>query len=431
LRPGAHHVRFLVDGEWRVADDLPAAVDDQGSLANYVAVYGVTPALPHLSSPPAPVSPPPPARKIVPGQSFWSATSTDGGDDTDDAPPPPIKVHPQNAAAIAYVQARWTNVLPLELIEAQKEEEVYLAASAGQFEAQQQQASAGRVVVTGFIPAPNIPAAPGLPRHLDRLIMNSRVGEKPVDRAGTPGSQGSGVGSGQGGGRRRDRENRERERERDRDKEKERDRERDREKDRERDRDRDRDRERAGRSRRANIPPPPPPSEDGSAELDIESTYVPMNDGASKSSKNQTDSSSSSAGIGNGTATSTAVTTPHVSVPTTPSLSPVQSARKLSILEGHGQSRSLAGRSFHPPPPPPLDRSPISDSRIITIDTSTMPSVTDDASVLPVPSHVVLHHLCTSAIKNGVLAVANTTRYRKKVGVRYSTCFFFPLNNCF
>jgi hypothetical protein len=26
-----------------------------------------------------------------------------------------------------------------------------------------------------------------------------------------------------------------------------------------------------------NIPPPPPPSEDGSAELDIESTYVPMN----------------------------------------------------------------------------------------------------------------------------------------------------------
>jgi hypothetical protein len=46
-----------------------------------------------------------------------------------------------------------------------------------------------------------------------------------------------------------------------------------------------------------------------------------------------------------------------------------------------------------------------------------MPAVTDDASVLTVPSHVVLHHLCTSAIKNGVLAVANTTRYRKKVGI--------------
>ena len=39
----------------------------------------------------------------------------------------------------------------------------------------------------------------------------------------------------------------------------------------------------------------------------------------------------------------------------------------------------------------------------------------DDASVLPVPSHVVLHHLSTSAIRNGVLAVGNTTRYKKKV----------------
>jgi hypothetical protein len=41
--------------------------------------------------------------------------------------------------------------------------------------------------------------------------------------------------------------------------------------------------------------------------------------------------------------------------------------------------------------------------------------VADDASVLPVPSHVVLHHLTTSAIRNGVLAVGNTTRYKKKV----------------
>ncbi|THH10811.1 hypothetical protein EW146_g8260 [Bondarzewia mesenterica] len=42
------------------------------------------------------------------------------------------------------------------------------------------------------------------------------------------------------------------------------------------------------------------------------------------------------------------------------------------------------------------------------------PALTDDASVLPVPSHVVLHHLSTSAIRNGVLAVGNTTRYKKK-----------------
>jgi hypothetical protein len=47
--------------------------------------------------------------------------------------------------------------------------------------------------------------------------------------------------------------------------------------------------------------------------------------------------------------------------------------------------------------------------------TATALMLADDASVLPVPSHVVLHHLSTSAIRNGVLAVGNTTRYRKKV----------------
>lgn len=39
----------------------------------------------------------------------------------------------------------------------------------------------------------------------------------------------------------------------------------------------------------------------------------------------------------------------------------------------------------------------------------------DDNSVLPVPNHVVLNHLGTSAIKGGVLAVGTTTRYHRKV----------------
>ncbi|KZS92282.1 hypothetical protein SISNIDRAFT_456032 [Sistotremastrum niveocremeum HHB9708] len=38
----------------------------------------------------------------------------------------------------------------------------------------------------------------------------------------------------------------------------------------------------------------------------------------------------------------------------------------------------------------------------------------DDKSVLPVPNHVILHHLGTSAIRNGVLAVEDTIRYRQK-----------------
>ncbi|KAJ3731145.1 hypothetical protein DFJ43DRAFT_1080128 [Lentinula guzmanii] len=45
---------------------------------------------------------------------------------------------------------------------------------------------------------------------------------------------------------------------------------------------------------------------------------------------------------------------------------------------------------------------------------NAIPALADDTSVLPVPSHVVLHHLCTSAMRNGVLAVGETTRYRKK-----------------
>jgi 5'-AMP-activated protein kinase beta subunit, interaction domain len=40
----------------------------------------------------------------------------------------------------------------------------------------------------------------------------------------------------------------------------------------------------------------------------------------------------------------------------------------------------------------------------------------DDNSVLPLPSHSVVNHLATSAIRNGVLAVATTTRYKAKVG---------------
>lgn len=39
----------------------------------------------------------------------------------------------------------------------------------------------------------------------------------------------------------------------------------------------------------------------------------------------------------------------------------------------------------------------------------------DDNSVLNMPNHTVLNHLATSSIKNNVLAVSATTRYRNKV----------------
>lgn len=45
----------------------------------------------------------------------------------------------------------------------------------------------------------------------------------------------------------------------------------------------------------------------------------------------------------------------------------------------------------------------------------------DDNSVLNMPNHTVLNHLATSSIKNNVLAVSATTRYRSKV--RYTILF--------
>jgi hypothetical protein len=44
----------------------------------------------------------------------------------------------------------------------------------------------------------------------------------------------------------------------------------------------------------------------------------------------------------------------------------------------------------------------------------------DDNSVLTMPNHTVLNHLATSSIKNNVLAVSATTRYKRKVSVPYS-----------
>ncbi|THH19919.1 hypothetical protein EW146_g1329, partial [Bondarzewia mesenterica] len=141
LMPGTHHFKFIVDDQWRVAHSIPTAVDDDGSLANYVDVSmsGFTP--PTLDSD----TKPKPSAFASGGTggsgnvhqiSFWSEGSTTGGGPT--GPP------------------KWTQELPSELIAAAREEEAYLADGA--------QAS---------MPAPNVPPAPVLPRHLDKLILNT------------------------------------------------------------------------------------------------------------------------------------------------------------------------------------------------------------------------------------------------------------------
>ncbi|KAJ7078608.1 hypothetical protein B0H15DRAFT_788801 [Mycena belliarum] len=43
-----------------------------------------------------------------------------------------------------------------------------------------------------------------------------------------------------------------------------------------------------------------------------------------------------------------------------------------------------------------------------------MPLIADDPSVLQTPSHAVLYHLCTSSIRDKMIAVGASTRYRQK-----------------
>jgi len=260
LLPGTHHIKFIVDDNWRLAQDLPTAVDDDGSLANYVSV----------NPPPVPctpASPPPTASSTrTPGQiSFWSQSSDAGG-------------------GTSFGDEGWTSVIPPELTAAAREEEVYLANQAAGI-------------------APNIPPAPVLPRHLDKLILNTRIGAPPPAPV--------------------------------------------------------KDRRHRARSRHGELGMTKPEQDEPSASGP---SHIPVT-----------------------TASGTDV-------------SAVRHGHSYSHTHSHSPVRTLVGGSTAP---------------LGTTATALM--LADDASVLPVPSHVVLHHLSTSAIRNGVLAVGNTTRYRKKV----------------
>ena len=469
LRPGTHHVRFMVDGQWRVADDIPAAVDDQGSLANYVAVP-----IPALPSPPAHLATVP-REKLFPGQSFWSADSSADGEYQQQSLQQQQQQQQQTHSHATH-SGRWTNILPPELIEAALEEEAYLSASAGHYDS-----SSNTRVTTGFIPAPNIPPAPGLPRHLEKLILNTRVG---AGMSGVAGSSAAGaatragsgqasggvgamgvVGSGQGQAARN--------------------------RDRDRDRERDRERERGERGIRKrattaaataaiSIPPPPPPSEDGSvppsSRVPASSPETSLIDAQPTHASSATTPSSTSAP----TISTNPSTPPQTPLPssapvapmspiwskdlgktygggengngieTSPAMSPTKSPPTLHGNISTSTSANVSATNSATASPNPASPNPSTNptspatpashflspsasasystptgSRTITIDSNNMPALSDDGSVLPVPSHVVLHHLSTSAIRNGVLAVGNTIRYRKKVGF----LFYIVLTN--
>ncbi|CCL99256.1 uncharacterized protein FIBRA_01271 [Fibroporia radiculosa] len=318
LLPGTHHLKFIVDGQWRITDDYPTAVDDRdGSLANYVAVQISSSSSPQIVTTPVSgsISPlaSPPHTHPAHINSFWSeASSATGGGISG----------PDGEGGRSKAEPEWTTEIPSELMSAAAEEEVYLASTDSHDVSSNSSASA-----FGGIPTPNIPPAPGLPRHLDKLILNVRPSA--VSGSPVPG-----------------------ERERSRRSGKDRSR---------------RERDRDGRPR---------PSHLGMMSL------------------------SAAAGInGDGD---------HLPSPLG---LPVVTASGTDI------TASLA-------PPSPMADNLKANTAVTAVGKLEYAGSADDASVLPVPSHVVLHHLSTSAIKNGVLAVANTTRYRKKVRISWISAPF-------
>ncbi|KAJ3129222.1 hypothetical protein HK098_002206 [Nowakowskiella sp. JEL0407] len=79
------------------------------------------------------------------------------------------------------------------------------------------------------------------------------------------------------------------------------------------------------------------------------------------------------------------------------------------LLNPNAQSQDKSSKSAFPTEPPPqlpphLEKVLLNSNQIAK----------DDASVLPVPNHVSLNHLYACSIRDGVMALSCTTRYKKK-----------------
>ena len=289
---------------WRVAESLPTAVDEEGSLSNYIVV-GMSGSAPH------PVSPPPKSlhHKVhqTSGLSFWS-TGTDINETS-----ALTRSKPGSRRKKAKVP-RWTDELPPGLIEAKGQEEDYLAEQSA-LDAQNALAARNARAASAedsqleidapvpiFPTAPNIPDCPLLPPHLGTLILNAKRGEPQSGNQATKWEKEK--------GKRRD-----------------------------------------GKHPKSLLGMTP-----------ITTTTSPTDDTPADKIPNGTGAADGiPVATPNGTDVGASVKTP---------------AKKTSIdLQG----------------------------------------IADDASVLPVPSHVVLHHLNTTTGKDKMVGLANSMRYKDKV----------------
>ncbi|KAJ7643738.1 5'-AMP-activated protein kinase beta subunit, interation domain-containing protein [Roridomyces roridus] len=348
LPPGTHHFRFIVDGETVVAPatEIPNAVDDQGFIANYVAVPGpvgttapiITSGLatsPTTSkttsastsatvSPSASTAPRPPKRRRPsmptqkhPDGSFWAPSTVSGS--SDDVRHVERVVGSVSTVGGSWGGARgvaWTSEIPPELVRAAQQEEQWLDAQQQYQQAapHRREGSRGRhIVLNGFVPEPSIPPAPRLPRHLERLILNRPSPGVVIPKTG-PGATGSIVNT---------------------------------------------------------VGQVPSPALRITTASGTDVRVPPL----------------SFTAMANGSVHASGTTTPNS-----------DREKELEHQAAHPQFGG-AGVPTTPAPSP---------------GAVGVPLIADDPSVLQTPSHAVLYHLCTSSIRDKMIAVGASTRYRQK-----------------
>lgn len=147
---GNMSLRFLVDGELQMSTDLPLASDTDGALVNYVTVMPSPPAdgeaAPEVD-PNAAVDGPQAYHPPMWSASRWLKEPGTPDDPSGSSPP-------------------WTSEIPLQLIQAQAEEEAW---------AMHESLPAEQRRSLPIPPVPILPQAPMLPRHLDKVILSSRA----------------------------------------------------------------------------------------------------------------------------------------------------------------------------------------------------------------------------------------------------------------
>lgn len=138
LRPGTHHLKFIVDGEMRASDSLPTAVDFTNHLVNYIEVSSDDPRRSRKASVVAPSGVRAP--QVVP-ELLGTHDEEGQVEDTEMDEPEEIPL------------GDFRNIIPQYLVDLDKEEET---------QAYQQAAS-----VIGDAPTP-----PSLPLFLGKSILN-------------------------------------------------------------------------------------------------------------------------------------------------------------------------------------------------------------------------------------------------------------------